>query len=372
MGDYLRYSFFDKYFKQIGNCVGPDTCAPGTGKNSAHYLMSWYFAWGGGTDGAWSWRIGSSPSHFGYQNPMAAWALSNVDQLKPRSPSAASDWQTSLGRQLEFYRWLQSAEGAIAGGATNSWNGRYDQPPAGASTFYGMAYDWQPVYHDPPSNRWFGMQTWSMQRVAEYYYATGDTRAEELLDKWVPWAMENTTVDPSAGTWQIPAELGWSGQPDTWDPTNPGANTGLHVTVSNRNQDLGVTSALARTLMYYAAKSGDTAAQTMAKDLLDAMWAPNNQDALGISVEETRADYERFGDEVYVPPGWTGTMPNGDQIEEGATFTSLRSWYRDDPDYAQVEAYVNGTGPAPTFRYHRFWAQADIAIAMADYGLLFG
>ncbi|MEU7494804.1 glycoside hydrolase family 48 protein, partial [Streptomyces fradiae] len=31
-------------------------------------------------------------------------------------------------RQVEFYRWLQSDEGAIAGGATNSWQGRYATP----------------------------------------------------------------------------------------------------------------------------------------------------------------------------------------------------------------------------------------------------
>ncbi|MCT2583567.1 glycoside hydrolase family 48 protein [Actinophytocola gossypii] len=369
MGDYLRYAMYDKYFKQIGDCVGPDSCPGGTGKDSAHYLMSWYYAWGGGADGGWAWRIGSSSSHFGYQNPMAAWVLSNEDALQPESPTAVGDWENSLDRQLEFYRWLQSAEGAIAGGATNSWKGRYEQPPAGHSTFYGMYYDWQPVYHDPPSNRWFGMQTWSMQRIAELYHQTGNADAKALLDKWVAWAMDNTTVDASAGTWQVPAELGWEGQPDTWNPDDPGDNSGLHVTVTAHNQDLGVTAALARTLMYYAAESGDTAAQQMAGDLLDAMWA--NSDDIGISVEETRADYSRFGDEVYVPEGWTGTMPNGDQIENGSTFTSIRSWYTDDPNWPQVEAYVNGTGPAPTFRYHRFWAQADIAMAMADYGLLF-
>ena len=42
-----------------------------------------------------------------------------------------------------------------------------------------------PVYADPGSNTWFGMQAWSMQRVAEYYYKTGDERAKDLLDKWV-------------------------------------------------------------------------------------------------------------------------------------------------------------------------------------------
>jgi hypothetical protein len=47
LGDYLRYSLFDKYFKQIGNCVGPATCAAGQGRNSADFLLGWYYAWGG-------------------------------------------------------------------------------------------------------------------------------------------------------------------------------------------------------------------------------------------------------------------------------------------------------------------------------------
>jgi hypothetical protein len=38
---------------------------------------------------------------------------------------------------------------------------------------------------------------------------------------------------------------------------------------------------------------------------------------------------------------------------------------------AAINAYMAGTGPAPQFRYHRFWAQADIAMALADYGSLF-
>ena len=50
-----------------------------------------------------------------------------------------------------------------------------------------MAYDEAPVYHDPPSNEWFGFQAWSMDRVAQYYYVTGDARAKVVLDKWVGW-----------------------------------------------------------------------------------------------------------------------------------------------------------------------------------------
>jgi Glycosyl hydrolase family 48/Cellulose binding domain/Bacterial Ig domain len=371
LGDYLRYSFYDKYFKQVGNCVGPTTCPAGTGKNSSTGLLTWYYAWGGALDGGWAWRIGSGQAHFGYQNPLAAYALSTVTALRPQSPTAVADWAGSLTRQIEFYRWLQSAEGGIAGGATNSWAGRYATPPAGSATFYGMFYDFQPVYHDPPSNQWFGMQAWSMERVAEYYNVTGNAAAKALLDKWVAWARANTTVNAAAGTWSIPSELSWSGQPATWNPTSPGSNAGLHVTVSKSGNDVGVTAALAKTLMYYAARSGDTASRDLAKSLLDAMWATPNQDSRGISVAEPRADFNRFDDPVYVPSNFTGTMANGDPINSASTFLSLRSWYTADPAWSQVQTYLGG-GAVPTFRYHRFWAQADIALAMADYGRLFG
>jgi hypothetical protein len=34
------------------------------------------------------------------------------------------------------------------------------------------------------------------------------------------------------------------------------------------------------------------------------------------------------------------------------------------PDFPQVQAFLNG-GPAPTFNYHRFRAQAGVALANA-------
>ncbi|WP_062204213.1 glycoside hydrolase family 48 protein [Streptomyces sp. NBRC 109706] len=370
LGDYLRYSMYDKYFKQVGECVGPTQCPAGNGKNSSQYLMSWYFAWGGALDASagWAWRIGSSFNHFGYQNPLAAYALSNDSALIPDSPTAGDDWGTSLDRMVEFYRWLQSDEGGIAGGANNSWDGAYAQPPAGTSTFYGMWYDEDPVYHDPPSNEWFGMQAWSMQRLAEYYYESGDALAGEVLDKWVAWVLPEVTVGNGAD-FAIPSTLSWSGQPDTWNPDNPGDNSDLHVTVASHSQDVGVAGSLANALSFYAAATGDTAAQETAAGLLDALVA--NSDDLGVATEEERTDFGRFDDEVYVPAGFSGTMPNGDVVEPGSTFESIRSFYHDDPNWPQVEEYLNG-GDAPTFTYHRFWAQADIAIALATYTNLFG
>ncbi|MEU1811672.1 glycoside hydrolase family 48 protein [Micromonospora aurantiaca (nom. illeg.)] len=375
MGDYLRYALFDKYFKKIGNCVGASTCPAGSGRDSAHYLLSWYYAWGGAYDASqnWSWRIGSSHSHFGYQNPFAAWAMTNVAELKPKSPTAVSDWQKSLDRQLEFYTWLQSAEGGIAGGATNSWDGSYAQPPAGTATFYGMYYDVDPVYNDPPSNQWFGMQAWSMQRIAELYLETGNAKAKALLDKWVPWAIANTTVGTN---WSIPSDMKWTGQPANWNPSSPQPNTNLHVEVTVKGQDVGVAGAYARTLIAYAAKSGNTAAKNTAKGLLDALSA--SADSKGVSTPEKRGDYKRFddvynaadGQGLYVPNGWTGKMPNGDVIAPGKSFLDIRSFYKNDPDWPKVQAYLDG-GPEPVFNYHRFWAQADIAMAYADYGTYF-
>ncbi|MFE1911222.1 glycoside hydrolase family 48 protein [Streptomyces anandii] len=369
MGDYLRYAMYDKYFKKIGSCVGASACPAGTGKDASHYLLSWYYAWGGATDtsAGWAWRIGSSHVHGGYQNPLAAYALSSYADLRPKSATGAADWAKSLQRQLEFYQWLQSSEGAIAGGATNSWQGRYATPPAGTPTFYGMYYDWQPVYHDPPSNQWFGFQAWSMERVAEYYQQTGNATAKAVLDKWVKWALSRTTVNPD-GTYLIPSTLQWCGQPDTWNASSPGSNSGLHVTVADYTDDVGVTAAYAKVLTYYGAKSGDSRAKSTAKALLDGMW-DHHRDSLGVAVPETRADYSRFGDAVYVPSGWSGTMPGGDKVDSSSTFASIRSFYKNDPAWSKIESYLEG-GAAPVFTYHRFWAQADTALAMGSYAEL--
>ncbi|HEX8911271.1 MAG TPA: glycoside hydrolase family 48 protein, partial [Humisphaera sp.] len=367
LGDYLRYAMFDKYFKPAGT-QRPE--APGgRGYESAHYLLGWYYAWGGSLgDAAWAWRISCGHAHSGYQNPLAAWALSAYPAMAPKSPNAARDWRQSLDRQMEFYRWLQSADGAIAGGATTSWNGRYDPHPPGASTFHGMPYDWQPVYHDPPSNDWFGMQAWTMTRVAELYYVTGDKRARDLLARWVPWATKHTRLTPD-GSFQVPSTLKWTGQPDPWDPARPGANAGLRCEVTAWNQDVGVAGSLARALLYYSAgekrwTEANPPPAELARALLDRVWAKHRDDK-GVSADEERADYKRiFEQVVHVPPGFVGRMPNGDPIAPGVRFIDLRSKYRQDPAFAQVEAAYKA-GKPPVFRYHRFWAQVEVALANA-------
>ncbi len=375
MGDYLRYSMFDKYFVK----QGAESWQPGTGYDSCGYLLSWYYSWGGALDGSWSWRIGSSYNHFGYQSPVAAYILTKDNEMKPKSANAVRDWSKSLDRQIEFYQWLQSAEGGIAGGSCNSYGGQYQKYPAGASTFYGTVYDPDPVYHDPSSNRWFGMQAWSMQRMAEYYYLSGDTRVKDLLDKWAAWVVSEITVTDTS--FQIPDKLVWTGQPDTWTGKYTG-NKNLHVEVSTYSQDLGIAGSVSNALLYYAAATKERggadweSAYNKAKNLLDCIW-DNYQDEKGITVVESREDYLRmFEQEVYIPSGFTGKMANGDAIKPGVTFLDIRSKYKEDPDYARLEdAYeeYKKTGKFDfTMTYHRFWAQCDYAVALGTMDYLFG
>lgn len=388
LGDYLRYSMFDKYFKQIGSSCsqqGSVACPAGTAKsNEDTYLLSWYYAWGGAANGSWSWRISGSSIHQGYQNPLAAYALSADPNLIPKSPTAKTDWTTSLTTQLNLIQWLQSAEGAIAGGVTNNWGGDYGdlaKPPAGDPTFDGMYYDWQPEYHNPPSNQWFGFQTWPMERVAEYYYSTGNAQAKAILDKWVPWAESVAKADPTTGTLTVPGTLTWTGQPDTSytsGSTPPAANTGLHVSATGSSTDLGVAGSLAKVYEYYAAKSGDSTAKTAAQNILDVIHK-YYADSLGFSAPETRTDYKNFTspyntsnyEGVYVPSNWSGTYPGGVKINSTTnTFLSIRPWYTSDPQWSKVQAYLNG-GSAPVFNYHRFWAESDIATAFDAFAQLF-
>jgi hypothetical protein len=376
LGDYLRYALFDKYFKTQG-CQTPQCPAATNGYDAAHWLLAWYYAWGGSLSkaGGWSWRIGASTAHSGYQNPFAAWVLANDKSFKPLSPNGAKDWSKSLERQVELYRWLQSAEGGIAGGATNSWRGRYDKFPDKTPTFYKMAYVEQPVYVDPPSNNWFGFQAWSMDRVAQLYYVTGNEHAKVILDRWAKWVVANVRLNRDG--FEIPSDLEWSGAPQlnwddktqNWNAKDASFNKTLHVKVKTWGQDLGVGGALARTLLYYAAKSGDHACAKLAKELLDRMWKKFRDDK-GVAAPETRNDFKRFGEKLYIPAGWQGEMPNGDPIDANSTFASIRTRYKKDPDWPKIEASLNG-GPAPTFTYHRFWAQADIALGNAAFAILY-
>ena len=383
LSDYIRYAMFDKYFKQVP-CYDVD-CPAGQWQaayNSSTYLLNWYMAWGGaipGQFGSWSWRIGASHAHQGYQNVMTAHVISEVDAFKSKTQNGVNQWSKVKQTTLDLWQWLQSAEGPLAGGVTNSVGGRYLDPASRNITgfFKGLSYQWEPVYDDPPSNNWFGMNAWSQERNAEYYYLTGDEQAKTILDKWYKWIESlKDKIILDNNDFAIPSNLHWEGQPTTWDGTGEiPTQDNLHGTVIDYSKDVGVGSALAHTLTFYAAASGNSDAQTMARELLDRMYL--YADDIGIGINETRQDYigneygAGFWEAVYVPEGYIGYYPNGDVIKPGINFTDIRSWYKSDPWWPYIQQ-CKDKNVAPSLIYHRLWAQVEYALACGDYARLFG
>jgi hypothetical protein len=152
----------------------------------------------------------------------------------------------------------------------------------------------------------------------------------------------------------------------------------VSIPAGNCSSDLGVSASLAKVYAYYAAKSGNTTAETAAQNILDVIHKFYG-DSLGFSAPETRTDYKNFNvpyststqEGVFIPSSFTGTYPNGTKLSSSSnTFLSLRPWYTSDPQWSKVQAYLNG-GAAPTFNYHRFWAESDIATAFDAFAFLF-
>ena len=310
MGDETRNNMFDKYYKTIGTTNKWDT----SNSNGQYYLMNWYTSWGGALDGSWAWQIGCSHAHEFYQNPLAAYALAYDTNLSSnmKAQGAVEDFKKSFQTQMEYYLWLLSNDGVIAGGSTNSVNGRYEDHSknvSGTSEFNKMVYVEHPVYADPGSNHWIGNQVWAVQRLAELYYVVktqGDasgisvggmdltTALETILDKWTGWFLDNSILGKASGTitfedyyekyhatdgtgktkfeipdlstvtddgtsFSIPSSLIWSGEPNSWTGKYQ-ENTNLKATIVGYGDgDLGCVSSLANTLIYYAAGRGVSA-----------------------------------------------------------------------------------------------------------------
>ena len=400
MTDQLRNDMFDKYYKKIDESTTKTD--PSAGYDGAHYLMAWYTSWGGALDGTWTWQIGCSHAHQFYQNVLLAYAAidkkHNAISSNMKASGADKDWQESFNRQLEFYEWLQSNEGPFAGGATNSWSGRYEKYPSGISTFHGMAYVPHPVYADPGSNGWIGNQVWSTQRIAELYYAAkedGETeiaaRAKALLDKWVGWFCDNLKWGENDENglmlpFQMPSVLAWdkNAQPDTWTGKKSD-NKNLTFTISSYGaSDVGCLSSLSNTLLWYAAAEGvkvgtsegselGIEAFNVAKTLIDAMWVCYRDD-IGISQTEHNGSLTRiFEQDVWIPESYDGKMPNGDAIKNGIKFIDIRTQYRDDPMFKELETYYNTNKETEGFdlNYHRFWHIGDYLMACGTMATLF-
>jgi len=211
-----------------------------------------------------------------------------------------------------------------------------------------------------------------MERLAEYYFITSDARAGNVLAKWVPWA--RSTISFQGNLPVFPGNLYWTGQPNTWTGS-PSNNQNLHVTYNGTSSDIGVLSSLAHAFTFWAAKTNDATTQALAKRILDNLFLYYS-DNIGISIVEQRPDYcgnlytEGFNQTVYIPSNWSGNNAQGAQIKPGINFSQMRPSYPQDPKWSYVQNTC-AAGGTPQFNYHRFWAEAEAAVANADYARLF-
>jgi hypothetical protein len=339
-----------------------------------------------------------------------------------KAKDAVEDYKESLKRQIEMYLWLQSKEGPFAGGCTNSYKGRYEEYPSDLPTFYDMVFVAHPVYADPGSNHWIGNQVWSTQRLAELYYyvktnpdsdtsgvkpagMTLEAALEALLSRWIGWFEENTHFnytdkEGNEYAYCIPSNLDWGNGghhtdpncvPDTWDGTyDPDGNQKLSCTITGYGQgDIGCVSSLCNTLIYYAAANKvpaseanpDTAKDTsiaakglrLANKLLSAQY-DTGRDDIGIAFEDHNGSLKRiFTQEVYIPSYYSGKMPDGSELAPGATFSSIRKSYEQDPMYKECKAVYEATGETETYTYklHRFWHMGDALMSYGGMALLY-
>ena len=363
MGDWLRYVLFDKYFRIIG-----ESPTAGMDYESAHYLISWYTAWGAGINEQWAWMIGSHSAHIGYQNPIGALYL---DQI------GVDDWGLSLNRQLELAVEVQSANGAFGGGVANHIAGETAFPTTTPGPFYGMEYEVNPVYLDPGSNTWSGFQFWFVERLTTYYLETGDASVEDVLQNWFNW-IEPLIVLTDDGDVLIPVGIGWevNGEPI---PTNgaapvhfddPSIELVCVTTDEDYGTDIGSIGSLSKSLILWnrATKEygiEDTNALTLAEEMLNRVWNLYRDDK-GVAPPEKRRDYERFWDQtIPLGPDVSKIMPWGETINENSKFHEAR------PNYNEP---LPPQGPynddnVPTYNYHRTWQQIELATSYAYYDL---
>lgn len=210
---------------------------------------------------------------------------------------------------------------------------------------------------------------------------------------------------PAPGEFWIPGSQEWQGQPDKWNGFSSFTNNpNFHVVTKDPAQDTGVLGSYIKALTFFAAgtqaeggvlSTKGQEAKDMAEKLLNTAWDYN--DGVGIVTEEVRKDYFRFfAKEIYIPANWTGTFGQGNTIPGTASvpsdpakggngvyigYSDLRPAIKQDPAWAYLDnLYKTSYNPttkkwengAPTFTYHRFWSQVDMATAYGEYDRLLG
>ena len=88
----------------------------------------------------WAWRIGSSHNHFGYQNPMAAHALTTMPALRRARPTACATGRPASGARSSSTAGCSRPTAASPAAPRTAGAAATRRRRAGVSTFYAMFY----------------------------------------------------------------------------------------------------------------------------------------------------------------------------------------------------------------------------------------
>ena len=240
MGDYLRYAMYDKYFKKPG-CTSTALRRRHRQGAARTYLLSWYYAWGGDARRPVVVAHRLQPQPPGLPEP--ARGVGAVQRRSGRCSRVSPTAKRGLGDQpragsSSSITWLQSAEGAIAGGATNSWDGAYSAPAVrhadvlrhGVRLPAGVPRPAvEPVVRLPGVVDGAGGGVLLRRPVTPRprRCSTSGSPGRSRTPRWAP-----------DGDFQIPStRWPWTGAPATAGTrASPAANTGLHVSVVRLQQ----------------------------------------------------------------------------------------------------------------------------------------
>ena len=270
----------------------------------------------------------------------------------PRSGATASrDWTTSLGAPARVLplaavgrrRHRAAAPPTAGAGATR-------RRPRGRRRSTGCSTRRTRSTSIPGSNTWFGFQAWSMERVAEYYYATGNASAK-LDPRQVGPLGDGQHAPARDGSYEVPSTLDWDGQPSlnwtattqNWNAADATYNAACARPSSTARRTSGVTAALPRR----SSTTAPAAALGLRITSRRRRWRRSCSTACGRSTATRSAsrcprrgrDYNRFDDPVFVPARLQRRDAERRSHQRRSTFIGLRlATTVSDPAWPQVQA----------------------------------
>jgi hypothetical protein len=198
-------------------------------------------------------------------------------------------------------------------------------------------------------------QYWAFQRLAEYFYVSGDTGAREVLENWLAWLDAHGAADGSG--WKFP---------------NAFSDYGF----AYGSYDPGATAAIALGCLYIYLRHGNVSAQTWARRLLDDLGENRRDPEIGGYQSDCHYAWlnalvlRLFGLAVNGAPGQSYPFPATDRDRD--YFDAQAAWILAHPGDAKPNVLNADLIPFTLSENTDNWANAPHYLTMAQMGTLEG